>query len=248
MRRWIPGLLCCGLAASLATAARAQERGDDPFSETRQKYNTLKKESDGLRDEMNEMRRVYDNDPEVMVAEKASDAARKACDEALKASSAIARAREATSAARKRFDEAARAALATDSQAGPVFRRYQEVTRRLEAIKTEIRTLGDEERKLKRELETHRHRLYRNPEVARDARAAVAAAEKACSEAIRGDAAVQEARKIYEEAKDNHRRIRDAKLATDPLYAELAEKYKALYAQTKALQEQVKRRKQRKPR
>lgn len=247
MRRSILGLLCCGLAAPLATAARAQELGDDPFSETRQKYDALKKQSDALRDEMNEVRRVYDNDPEVMVAEKASDAARQASDEALEASSAIAQAREAMSAARKRFDEAAKAALATDSQAGPVFRRYQEVTRRLEAIKTEIRTLGDEERKLKKALETHRHRLYRDPNVVGDARAAVAAAEKAYFEALRGDAAIQEARKIYEEAKENHRKIRDARLATDPLYAELAEKYKALYAQTKTLQEQTRRRKEKKP-
>lgn len=248
MRRWILELLCCAVAASLATAARTQKLGDDPFSETRQKYDALKKESDELRGEMNEMRRVYDNDPEVMVAEKTSDAARKAYDEAFKASAAIAQAREALSAAKKQFDEAAKAALATDAQAGPVFKRYQDVTRRLEAIKTEIRTLTDEERKLRKQLETHRHRMSRDPKVARDARAAVAAAEKAYSDAVRGDAAIQEARKASEQAKDNHRTIRDAKLAADPMYAELAEKYKTLYAQTKALQEQAKRQKKRKPR
>ena len=233
-------LVAWGLAALLAAAARAEGPGDDPFSGTRQTYDALRRESESLREEMNGLRRVYENDPEVMAAEKASDAAQKVYDEALKASSAIARAREAQSAARKRFDEAVQAALAADAQAAPLFRRHEEVVRRLEAIKSETQRLMEEEKKLRRELAEHRMRVYRDPKGAGDARAAMAAAEKTYSEAVKGDPAVQEARKAYEEAKQNHFKIRDAKLAADPLYAELAEKYRAVDAKVRAMREGTK--------
>jgi len=232
-----------GLAAFLATAAAGEEPRAGPPDGGRQPYDALRKKADGLRDEMNELRRVYDDDPEVSAVAKASATAQKAWDEAMKTSPAIGRAREGMTAARKRLDEAVAAAMAADPQAAPVARRYQEVTKRLEAIKVEQQMLMEEERKLRRDFDEHRQRVYRNPETAREARAAMEAAQRAYSEVVRGDAAVQEARKAHEEAREKHHKVRDAKLAADPLYAELAEKYKAVDAQMRAAREGTKQKK-----
>jgi len=244
MHKWILGLVCCGLLVCvLAPLAAAQEAAADPAVEAaKAKYGELQKQADELRRQMGKFRGKYEKDDDVAAARKASDAARKGYDQKVKASAVIAEARKAVEAARKQLDDQLNAAMLADPQAGPVVKKYQDATKRLQELREEIKTLTADQRKLQREVSAHRSKFSRNRELAKDARAAITAADKAYREAVKGDATVQAASKAADEARANYEKVRKLKLAADPEYAQLVEKQKALDKEMRALRDQMRKR------
>ena len=230
MRRRLVGLICCGLVVALvAPVALAQAGGD-----SKAKYEALRKASDALRKEMGKFRGKYDKDPAVAAARKDESAARKVNDEALKNSAAVAEGKKGVDAARKALAEEVNAAMAADAEAGPVLKKFNDATKRLAQLQEAIKKLTEQERKLRGELSNHQRRVSRNKDIGKDARMAVAAAEKVYAEAVENDAAVQAAKKASDEARARTGRTRQAKLEADPAYAELLKKVKDLDAQMKA--------------
>lgn len=237
MQRWITRLMCCALTCCLvAPAAWAEAAGNDAL---KAKYEAARKEADLLRSEMSKLRHKYDKDPEVAAAQKDAYAARKAYDEKVKSSAAIAEARKAVDAARKQLDGQVEAAMAADPQAGPVLKKYQEATKRIADLREELKKLETDRRKLQSEVYSERRRVSRDREVAKDARKAVADAEKAYRDAVKADTAVQAADKVARDAQSSYEKARRAKYETDPDYAKLVEKAKAVDAEMRDLRNQM---------
>jgi chromosome segregation ATPase len=239
MRTWVVGLLCCGLLMAAAPAALGQAGDDAAIQEAKRKYEALCKEYDALRKEMGAFRSKHDKDAEVTVARKAADAARKAYDESLKTSAGVAEAKKAGDEARKKLTAEIELAVAADAEAGPVLKKYQDATKRLAALKEEIKALTTEQRKLRSELSAHQRRVSRNKEVGKDARAAVSAAGKAYADAVKKDAAVQAAKAAADDARDKYGKLRQAKMTADPAYGTLMQKAKDLDKQMRALRDQM---------